>query len=219
MGPLTGLRVVELASIGPGPLCAMLLADLGAEVLRIDRTEPSGLGVPMDTKFDVSGRNRRSVALDIKQMHRATVPTRHARCPPEQLGHHCRRRRPNRQRCAVIAVRRKHVVASGQRIDRTDVGRLLTNRQMAVAANASPRVLLLRTLLKATNQEHLTQQPECVLRSKRARANRFLNLRHQSHPPAVRAGPMARVAEMPDRSARMLLESKDHAQGTIALPH
>ena len=67
MGPLTGLRVIELASIGPGPLCAMLLADLGAEVLRIDRTEPSGLGVPMDVKFDVSGRNRRSVALDIKQ--------------------------------------------------------------------------------------------------------------------------------------------------------
>ena len=67
MGPLTGLRVLELASIGPGPLCAMLLADLGATVVRIDRTEPSGLGVPMDVKFDVSGRNRRSVALDIKQ--------------------------------------------------------------------------------------------------------------------------------------------------------
>jgi alpha-methylacyl-CoA racemase len=67
MGPLTGLRVVELASIGPGPLCAMLLADLGAEVIRVDRTEPSGLGVPIDVKFEVSGRNRRSVALDIKQ--------------------------------------------------------------------------------------------------------------------------------------------------------
>ena len=67
MGPLTGLRVLELASIGPGPLCAMLLADLGATVVRIDRTEPSGLGVSMDVKFDVSGRNRRSVALDIKQ--------------------------------------------------------------------------------------------------------------------------------------------------------
>ena len=67
MGPLTGLRVVELASIGPGPLCAMLLADLGAEVIRVDRTEPSGLGVPIDLKFEVSGRNRRSVALDIKQ--------------------------------------------------------------------------------------------------------------------------------------------------------
>lgn len=67
MGPLTGLRVIELASIGPGPLCAMLLADLGAEVIRIDRTEPSGLGVPMDVKFEVTGRNRRSVALDFKQ--------------------------------------------------------------------------------------------------------------------------------------------------------
>ena len=67
MGPLSGLRVVELASIGPGPMCAMLLADLGAEVLRIDRTEASGLGVPMDTRFDVAGRNRRSLALDIKQ--------------------------------------------------------------------------------------------------------------------------------------------------------
>jgi len=70
MGPLTGLRVIELASIGPGPLCAMLLADLGADVIRIDRVEPSGLGVPSDandTKFEVTGRNRRSVALDIKQ--------------------------------------------------------------------------------------------------------------------------------------------------------
>jgi alpha-methylacyl-CoA racemase len=67
MGPLAGMRVVELASIGPGPMCAMLLADLGADVLRIDRTEPSGLGVPMDTRFDVSGRSRRSVALDFKQ--------------------------------------------------------------------------------------------------------------------------------------------------------
>ncbi len=67
MGPLSGLRVVELASIGPGPMCAMLLADLGAEVLRIDRTEASGLGVPMETRFDVAGRNRRSLALDIKQ--------------------------------------------------------------------------------------------------------------------------------------------------------
>jgi alpha-methylacyl-CoA racemase len=58
---------IELASIGPGPLCAMLLADLGADVVRIDRTEPSGLGVPMDkTRFDINGRNRRSVALDLK---------------------------------------------------------------------------------------------------------------------------------------------------------
>ncbi len=67
MGPLTGLRVIELASIGPGPFCAMLLADLGADVLRIDRTEPSGLGVAMGKRFEVNGRSRRSVALDFKQ--------------------------------------------------------------------------------------------------------------------------------------------------------
>ena len=66
MGPLKGLRIIELASIGPGPMCAMLLADMGADVVRIDRTEPSGLGVPMDKRFEVSGRNRRSVALDLK---------------------------------------------------------------------------------------------------------------------------------------------------------
>ena len=66
MGPLKGLRVIELAGIGPGPFCAMLLADMGADVVRIDRTEASDLGVPMDKRFDVNGRNRRSVALDLK---------------------------------------------------------------------------------------------------------------------------------------------------------
>ncbi len=67
MGPLAGLRVIELASIGPGPMCAMLLADQGADVIRIDRVEPSGLGVTLDPKFDVTARSRRSVALDLKQ--------------------------------------------------------------------------------------------------------------------------------------------------------
>ncbi|HRZ62501.1 MAG TPA: CaiB/BaiF CoA-transferase family protein [Rubrivivax sp.] len=66
MGPLQGLRVIELASIGPGPMCAMLLADMGADVVRVDRTEPSGLGVPIDKRFEVTGRSRRSVALDLK---------------------------------------------------------------------------------------------------------------------------------------------------------
>jgi alpha-methylacyl-CoA racemase len=67
MGPLGGLRVIELASIGPGPMCAMLLADQGADVIRIDRVEPSGLGVSLDPKFDVTARGRRTVALDLKQ--------------------------------------------------------------------------------------------------------------------------------------------------------
>ena len=42
MGPLTGLRVVEVAGIGPGPFCAMLLADLGADVVRVDRSSSNG---------------------------------------------------------------------------------------------------------------------------------------------------------------------------------
>jgi len=66
MGPLDGLRVIELASIGPGPMCAMLLADLGADVVRIDRLGASGLGVAMDPRHDVNARSRRSLALDLK---------------------------------------------------------------------------------------------------------------------------------------------------------
>ncbi len=67
MGPLHGLKVIELASIGPGPFCAMLLADQGADVVRIDRLEPSGLGLPMKREHDVNGRSRRSIALDVRQ--------------------------------------------------------------------------------------------------------------------------------------------------------
>jgi alpha-methylacyl-CoA racemase len=67
MGPLAGLRIVELASIGPGPMCAMLLADLGADVVRVDRIEPSGLGIGMNTRFDVCARSRRSIVLDLKR--------------------------------------------------------------------------------------------------------------------------------------------------------
>jgi crotonobetainyl-CoA:carnitine CoA-transferase CaiB-like acyl-CoA transferase len=71
MGPLNGLKVIELGGIGPGPMCAMLLADLGATVLRIDRKESSGLGVPRPARYDLLLRNRPAIPLDLKQ--RASV--------------------------------------------------------------------------------------------------------------------------------------------------
>ena len=67
MGPLNGLKVIELAGIGPGPMAAMLLADMGATVLRIDRKEAADLGVKRPEKFDLLLRNRRSLPLDLKQ--------------------------------------------------------------------------------------------------------------------------------------------------------
>jgi alpha-methylacyl-CoA racemase len=62
-GPLNGVRVIEMAGIGPGPLTAMLLADMGAEVVRVDRTKPPG---GADHTRDVLNRGRRSVAVDLK---------------------------------------------------------------------------------------------------------------------------------------------------------
>ncbi|MEU7033284.1 CaiB/BaiF CoA-transferase family protein [Streptomyces sp. NPDC046237] len=63
-GPLSGVRVVELAGIGPGPFAAMLLADLGADVVRIDR--PGGAGLGIDPAYDLTNRNKRSVLVDLK---------------------------------------------------------------------------------------------------------------------------------------------------------
>ncbi|MEV0002853.1 CaiB/BaiF CoA-transferase family protein [Micromonospora sp. NPDC050980] len=62
-GPLTGVRVIELAGIGPGPFAAMMLADLGADVVRVDRVGGGGFGA---FPGDLVNRNRRSVALDLK---------------------------------------------------------------------------------------------------------------------------------------------------------
>ncbi|MFF5563555.1 CaiB/BaiF CoA transferase family protein [Streptomyces sp. NPDC012623] len=63
-GPLTGVRVVELAGIGPGPFAAMTLADLGADVVRVDR--PGGAGLGIDPAYDLTNRNKRSVLIDLK---------------------------------------------------------------------------------------------------------------------------------------------------------
>ncbi|MET7619342.1 CaiB/BaiF CoA-transferase family protein [Streptomyces sp. NPDC005408] len=66
-GPLAGVRVVELAGIGPGPFAAMLLADLGADVVRVDR--PGGAGLAIDPEYDLTNRNKRSVLIDLKAPH------------------------------------------------------------------------------------------------------------------------------------------------------
>ncbi|MFE7123318.1 CaiB/BaiF CoA transferase family protein [Streptomyces sp. NPDC057617] len=63
-GPLSGVRVVELAGIGPGPFAAMTLADLGADVVRVDR--PGGAGLGIDPAHDLTNRNKRSVLIDLK---------------------------------------------------------------------------------------------------------------------------------------------------------
>ena len=68
MGPLQGYKIVELAGIGPGPMCGMLLAELGADVLTIDRVEAAGLGTGarVSSVFNLLRRSRRSVAVDLK---------------------------------------------------------------------------------------------------------------------------------------------------------
>lgn len=69
-GPLAGIRVIEMVGLGPCPFAAMMLADMGAEVIRIDRKTLAGAANPfpmLGTRFDVMARGRRSLALNLKQ--------------------------------------------------------------------------------------------------------------------------------------------------------
>ena len=65
-GPLTGIKVVEMAGIGPAPMCAMMLSDMGAEVIRVDRVQDAGLGIAMQPEFSYLTRGRPSIAMDLK---------------------------------------------------------------------------------------------------------------------------------------------------------
>ena len=62
MGPLKGLKIIEMAGIGPGPFCGMVLADLGAEIIRVDRASAIGTG----SKQEPSNRGKKSIAVDLK---------------------------------------------------------------------------------------------------------------------------------------------------------
>ncbi len=66
MGPLQGVTVIEIAGIGPGPFCAMLLSDMGADVIRVDRAGQVMGGDPESPPADVSNRGRRSIGVDLK---------------------------------------------------------------------------------------------------------------------------------------------------------
>jgi alpha-methylacyl-CoA racemase len=66
-GPLAGLRVLEVGGVGPGPFCTMMLSDMGAEVIRIDRKHAGESGLPVERRFEVMFRGKRSVAMDLKK--------------------------------------------------------------------------------------------------------------------------------------------------------
>src|SRR6187397_1238694 len=72
-GPLAGLKIIEMAGLGPGPFAAMMLADHGAEVIRVER--PGNLAVPNDPLT----RSRRSIALDLKKEQGAAIVRQLAR--------------------------------------------------------------------------------------------------------------------------------------------
>ena len=65
-GPLTGIRIIEIAGRGPGPFAGMLLSDMGAEVLRIDRPDPAPRPQAPDHRLELYNRGRRSVVVDLK---------------------------------------------------------------------------------------------------------------------------------------------------------
>jgi len=65
-GPLAGLRILEIASLGPGPFAAMMLADMGADVVRVDRAQAADFGIARDPRFEFTRRGRDSVMIDLK---------------------------------------------------------------------------------------------------------------------------------------------------------
>ncbi|MCY3967090.1 MAG: CaiB/BaiF CoA-transferase family protein, partial [bacterium] len=76
LGPLQGIRIVEIASLGPGPFAAMMLADLGADVVRVDRADRVRDEVPTTPYPDFLNRGRRSVGINLKNSEGSEVVLR-----------------------------------------------------------------------------------------------------------------------------------------------
>ena len=66
-GPLAGVRLIEFAGLGPGPFCAMMLADMSAEVIRLHAKDKAPTFPILNTRFDAMARSRRSLAIDLKK--------------------------------------------------------------------------------------------------------------------------------------------------------
>lgn len=66
MGPLHGIKIVEIAGIGPGQFCGMLLADMGAQIIRLERPDVGDLGIAMPARFNLMNRSRPTLAVDLK---------------------------------------------------------------------------------------------------------------------------------------------------------
>ena len=83
MGPLSGIKIIEFAGIGPCPMAAMMLAEMGATVLRIDRVADSDLGIPLATKFETLKRSRHiagPLAQSFAQQKRVADAHSHSGC-------------------------------------------------------------------------------------------------------------------------------------------
>ena len=76
MGPLAGIKLIEVAGIGPGPMAAMMLGDLGADVIRVDRLVPTAPDRLADPRHSVHGRSRRSIAVDLRKPGGAEIVLR-----------------------------------------------------------------------------------------------------------------------------------------------
>ena len=97
------------------------------------------------------------VTVDVEQVHRAAVPACHTRFLAEQLAHDGCRRAPDSERRGVVAIAHEQIVVGFEAIDAADVGRLLADRQMAVAADPRARVLLLGTFFEPSDEQHPAQ--------------------------------------------------------------
>ncbi|MGB5353070.1 MAG: CaiB/BaiF CoA-transferase family protein [Woeseia sp.] len=73
MGPLAGIRIIEIAGIGPGQFCGMLLADMGAELIRIERPQDAGAGSLIPPRYNLMNRSRPAVVLDLKKQEAVDV--------------------------------------------------------------------------------------------------------------------------------------------------